>query len=46
MFSNWWHAVYFNEPNVIDIFIVEVNMSGVSYYTRIIEFFINIRFGR
>ena len=36
MFSNCWHAVYFNESNVIEIFIIEVNMSIVSNNTRII----------
>ena len=42
MFSNCLNAVYFNECNVIEIFIIEVNMSVVSNYTRVVKFIINI----
>ena len=42
MFSNCGHAVYFKESNIFEIFIIEVNMSIVFYYTRIIKFIINI----
>ena len=46
MLSGSWETVYFNKSNVIEILIIEVNMNIVFYYTRIIQFIINIRFGR
>ena len=42
MLPNCGHAVYFNISKVIEIFILEVNMSGVFCYTRIINFVIKI----
>ena len=39
MFSNCRHAVYFNESNVIEIFITEDYMSSDFYYTRFMNFY-------
>ena len=38
MFSNCRRIVYFNESNVIEIFIFEVNMSSVFFILRSLNF--------
>ena len=45
MFSNCGHAVHFNKSNVTEIFIIEVNMSNVFYYTGIVKFLSKKFFG-
>ena len=38
MFSDIWHAVYFNESNTIEFFIIEVKMSSVFFVLGSINF--------
>ena len=44
MFTDYWITVSFYKMNLIEIIIIEINMYGVFYYTRIVKLIIQVYF--